>query len=311
MSARYRRLTLEDFADLFGAKKSAISARCRRHIASADFRYSRLGPRARQAVLALVSKKIQSDPVVAGKKRRPAWEKGWSENLKNFVSAGFDVAQLTPKYFRPNQPLRLYQDYVLPVSSTFESNWYKAFSLWLFESYLTGVDTIYEFGCGSGHNLSTLAALYPKKKIIGLDWARSSVNIAGSLAKAYGWNIEGRRFDFFAPAKDFHLKPGSAVLTIGALEQTGQKYGAFLKYLLKERPALVIHVEPVCEWYDGKNPVDRAAIRFHKHRHYWMGYPGVLKELVGKGKIEILKSKRAFFGSLYLEGYSQLIWRPK
>ena len=32
--------------------------------------------------------------------------------------------------------------------------------------------------------------------------------------------------------------------------------------------------------------------------------------VVHEGRVEILKRKRSHFGSLYLEGYSQLIWRP-
>lgn len=36
-----------------------------------------------------------------------------------------------------------------------------------------------------------------------------------------------------------------------------------------------------------------------------------LKELENQGKIEILKVKRLFFRSLYMDGFSYIIWRLK
>ena len=36
-----------------------------------------------------------------------------------------------------------------------------------------------------------------------------------------------------------------------------------------------------------------------------------LQELESRGAIELLKVKRTFFGSLYMEGYVCMVWRPK
>ena len=65
------------------------------------------------------------------------------------------------------------------------------------------------------------------------------------------------------------------------------------------------------EGVDDQNSVDLAAIRFHEQRNYWRGFPKKLAELKEAGTIEILKQKRSYFGSLYIEGYSQFIWRPR
>jgi len=95
------------------------------------------------------------------------------------------------------------------------------------------------------------------------------------------------------------------------LEQTGRAYESFLQFLLEASPTLCVHVEPICEWYDENNLIDYVAIKFHKKRKYWENFPNRLRELEDEGKVEIFKMKRPYFGSLYLEGYSQIIWRPR
>ena len=122
--------------------------------------------------------------------------------------------------------------------------------------------------------------------------------------------MQGRRFDFFAPDHTLALAPNSVVLTIGALEQTGRNFEAFLDYLLRQSPGLCVHIEPIVEWYDPEQIVDDAAIRFHRARNYLDGFATRLEALARDGRIQILKRKRSLFGSLFMEGYSQLIWRP-
>lgn len=308
----YDELRIEDFARLFGTTVGNIPKACRELIENCDFRYKRLQGRERDRVLVEVFKRLDSDQfTTAGKEGKGRWDKGWSENLERFIKDGHDISALVPKYIRPNQPLRLDQGYMLPVDPNFEFNWYQVFRLWLLDTYLADVEAIYEFGCGSGFNLATLAHLYPKKAFYGLDWAEPSVAIVNEMAKAYGWNMKGILFDFFAPNEKVIIADNSAVLTVGALEQTGTDYGSFLQYLLGSRPKLCVHVEPILEWYDENNLVDYAAIKFHQIRRYWQEFPNRLRALELEGKVEIIKTKRSFFGSLYLEGYSQLIWRPR
>jgi len=51
-------------------------------------------------------------------------------------------------------------------------------------------------------------------------------------------------------------------------------------------------------------------MKFHRKRGYTENYLTRLRELEAQNEIEILKVKRLFFGSLYMEGYSYMIWRP-
>ena len=305
-------LTPKDFARLFGIADSDLPADCRSLIDKHDFRYRTLNVEERDQVLLEVLKRIESEQFsLAGKEGKERWEKGWAENRDGFLKGNGDPAKLIPKYIRPGQHVRIDQQYATTSDPNFEFNWYEIFRLWLFRTYLADVDTVYEFGCGSGFNLAALAKLYPDKKYYGLDWAQASVDIANELGKTYGWDMHGQLFDFFAPDRDLRIEENSAVLTIGALEQTGTDYGAFMEYLLDASPKLCIHIEPIIEWYDENNLVDYAGVRFLQKRKYWSGFPKQLEELERKGQAEIVRSKRSYFGSLYVEGYSQLIWRPK
>jgi hypothetical protein len=304
-------LGIEDFARLFGTTADTLPERSRALIAEGDFRYRPLAGEERDRVLLDVLTRVDSGEwSTAGEQGKPRWEKGWSENLEGFRKSGRDLSQLVPKYIRPHQAVRLDQNYVMPVDPNFELKWFEIFQQWLFTTYFKDAKVIYEFGCGSGINLAALATLYPDKKYIGLDWTAAATEIVDEMSRAYGWNMKGQRFDFFHPDKNVTIEPGATIFTVGALEQTGRDHEAFLQYLLEMKPALCVNVEPIVEWYDENQLVDYAAIKFHRRRNYWEGFPGRLKELEQEGRVEILKTKRSYFGSLYLEGYSQLVWRP-
>ena len=154
-----------------------------------------------------------------------------------------------------------------------------------------------------------MASLYPEKRYCGLDWAAASKEIVDAMARRYGWQMTGRVFDFFRPDPRLFIEPESVVFTLGALEQTGANWEPFLDYILQFKPALCVHIEPVVEWYSTSAP-DSAAAALHHARGYWSGFFARLLALRAEGRAEILKMKRTGFGSQYIEGYSQIIWRP-
>jgi hypothetical protein len=306
----WERLGVPDFVELFGTTPAELPSDCRALIAAGDFRFRRLKAEERATVLADVLRRIDSDQLdVAGPDRREKWERGWGENLAALRN-GQDLADLVPRYIRAGQPLRLQQDYVMPLDARFELKWFEVFRRWLFRTYFEAADVVYEFGCGSGFNLAELARLYPTKEYHGLDWAQASADIVNELGERFGWRMHGQTFDFFAPDRSVKIRDNAVIFTIGALEQTGANHAAFLDYLLEMAPALCVHVEPILEWYDAGDPIDDAAIRFHRRRGYWHGFPERLRTLEKEGRVRILKTRRAHFGSLYIEGYSQLIWMP-
>ena len=304
-------LTLEDFARSFGTTVEDISEECKDLINGCDFRYRVIEGQERDRVILDVLKKIETDQQVIGAKERKAvWEKGWIENLQDFIDSNYALEKITPKFIRPNQPIRFNRQYIMPSNPNFELDYFLVFRLWLFRKYLRDLDPIYDFGCGTGFNLIALAQMYPEKTLYGLDFVPSSRDIVNKIGEVYKLNITGHLFDMTSPDENFEIEPNSAVLTSGSIEQLAGRFEAFLQFILSHSPGLCINIEPTAELYDENNLIDYLAIRFHRKRGYTENYLPRLRELEAQGKIEILKVKRLYFGSLYMEGFSYIVWKP-
>jgi len=306
-----RQVTVEDFAFSFGTTVEDIPPDCKQLIAERDFRYRVLEGEERDRAVLDVLRKTESDTqIVGGDGRQDVWEKGWDENLQCFIKSDFDLSKLVPRFIRPDSILRFNGNYIKPINLNFELDYYSVFRLWLFKKYLSDVQTIYEFGCGTGFNLVVLAQLYPDKILHGLDFASPSRELVNKIAQVYGWNMTGHIFDMRSPDEKLEIADKSAVITIGTIEQLAGDFEAFLQFLLKHSPAICIHVEPTIELYNEDNLVDYISARFHRKRGYTQGFLPRLQQLQNENKIQILKVKRLFFGNLMMEGYNLLIWRP-
>ncbi len=312
-SEEYRHnLTVADFAELFGTCTDDFSPGCRKLIEKFDFSYRVANGSELDQILLEVLKRIDSGKLtVSGRHRKDAWEKGWAENLKRFTDSNYDVLSLVPTYVRADQTIRFNGNYIKPRDSKFELNFYTVFRHYLFEKYLADFESIYEFGCGTGYNLIIMAQLFPEKKLCGLDWASASNELVNKIAHIYKYNMTGRNFDYLAPDETLEVPPTSAFITLNSLEQLGDNYEPFLQFMLNKAPGLCINSEPLLDLYDEHDLIDYVAIKYHTKRGYLGKYLTRLTELEAEGEIDILKVQRISFGSLFHEGYSYVIWKPK
>ena len=113
-----------------------------------------------------------------------------------------------------------------------------------------------------------------------------------------------------SPDQSYKIKPNSGVFTFGALEQLAGQIEKMLDYLINQKPGICLHTEPAIELYDLENFEDYLAYKFQKKRGYSEGLIPLLKDLENAGRIKIEKIKRLHFGSLYMEGYNLIVWRP-
>jgi len=308
---KYFRLTEDDFAKLFKTQKKYFPAQCKDIIRKRDFRYRKADLAERDNIITGILKKIDSNTLsVAGYARQSQWERGWTENLKEYVRTHDDYS-LTPKFIRPGQALRLNRDFIIPISNRFEFDFVDVLRRWLFFKYFRDKDVIYEFGCGSCQHLVVLSGLFPKKQIIGLDWAFASIKIIKKLAQFNKINLKGRRFNLFKPDFNYKLSSNCAVFTVGTLEQLGRNFEPFLRYLIANKVSVCLHLETIRELYDDEYLLDHLALKFDKKRRYLDGFLWRLNELEENKKIQILKVQRICFGSLYHDGYSLILWGPK
>lgn len=237
-----------------------------------------------------------------------AWETGWSENLADFMR-DHSEEHLRPKYFRASRFFRYNKTIVVPENLNIEFDLFSVAREFLFKHYFSQFDHFYELGCGSGQNIFFLSQLFPDKKIFGLDWSEASIKIVDLIGRTFGRNVKGILFDMINPSAASVFKKNSVFFSIHALEQIGKSHGKLLEFLLEQKPALVLHYEPILELYDTNNLYDYLAIMYSQKRGYLSGYLTALRELEACGKIEIMMAHRPCIGGVYHEA-SVIIWRP-
>lgn len=310
---QYIPLSLSDLAWSFGTSDEKSIADCMKflNIKESDLTYRILIDEEKDNEILNAIKRIENDmQIVATPERTQVWQNGWAENLKDFIESNYNLDSLTSKYFRENAPMRFKQQFIKSENPHFESDFWRILRTWIFKTYFPQYDTIYEFGCGTGQNLVTLAKMYPAKKIWGLDFVNSSTELVNLIHEKCNLNIQGKLFNMIQPDYNFKLEAGSAVFTAHSIEQLGNQYQNLVDYLLKNEIAFCINVEPMAELYDQNNLIDYLAYTFHTKRHYPSGYIPLLRELEQQGKLTIIKIQRCYFGNLNHEGFNLIIWKP-
>ena len=288
------KLTSTDFHDLFGESLTKRSAPL---VDKYNFSYQLLSGKERDSVVIDILNAFDRGFTKTGDVNKR--EIGWRENLDRFVESG-NIDDLTPHYYKRN-PLRLRGEFILPDDATFEVSFFDVLRTWVAEKFLSSVKNVYEFGCGPAHNLISFQKLHPEKRYVGLDWAKSSQEIIEAINID---SISGMKFDMLSPP-DFNIKPDSAVVTIGALEQLSNKFEPMVDYWLKQPVSIFVHLEPIIEFYED-NLLDYLAKKFTEEREYLNGY---LTHLRKRKEIEITTATRVRFGSLFHEGWNLIVWR--
>jgi len=237
------------------------------------------------------------------------WEEGWSQHLTALNKKRILLADLKPKYFRPTKFFRFNKKVVCVENENIEYELFTVARKVIFQKYLPGYNDIYELGCGSCHNLLMLAKMFPKSTLHGFDWTKTSNAIADGLCKFLPNKISGKRFNMAnVPGKKM-IKPDSAVFTIHAMEQLGERFEELTRYLIECRPSIVVNYEPIVEMYDQNDLTDYLAYFYSIKRNYLSGYWPFLENLAAAGKIEIIKAVRPYIGGVIHEA-SLIVWRP-
>ena len=303
-------LASAEILSLIGCAPDAVPDSCQRLIREQSLPHRPPTPAERDAIIRTVLGEIHGDAAkMAGAHRQRVWEQGWAENLEAFKQSGFDERALAPRYTHPGEPIRLRGDYAIPLKDDFELTLSRILRSYLFATYLGGAERIYEFGCGTGINLTHLAELFPDKQVVGLDWVESSAALVRLLGKRWGGRIAYRHFNFFQP-EPFPLGRRAGVLTVTALEQVHDRFHPFVDWLLTQRPAVVVHVEPLLELYDEALLFDYLGAAYHRRRKYLAGLLTYLRTLEADDRITIERVHKTGFGVQRHDPFSYLVWRP-
>lgn len=287
------------------------SARFASDFKATDLSYSEISKSANNEAILRVLNALNSDLIQVGAHRSGDWEKGWQENYENYKQSK-NLSDVIPKYFNKIPLIRWKQEWIQPNSPTMEYDMLGLIVNFITDSYLEDFSNVYEFGCGTGHNLLRIRNRMQDVNLIGLDWATSSQALIRQVAvDTSDPKFTGENFDYFKPNRDLKIRDNSAVITVASLEQTGSKFNEFIDYLVEQKPSLVIHIEPMWEPLDETNLLDYLSIKYFEKRNYLNGLQKYIEHLENQGKAEIVKKDRTYVGSFYIDGYSLLVWKPK
>ncbi len=303
-----RRIQPEEIEEILG---QPLNDHFRNRCLVGPFEYHTITQEERDAyLLDVVQTLMKTSIVAAGEHRLEEWEDGWSENLRLLNLENAQNA-LVPKYYGKHPLSRWRRQIIRPVSSAFDYAILAFMVNWALETYASDAGCLFEFGCGPAYHLLRSRRINPAAHLVGLDWATASQKIIAKIKEAkIETNLEGRRFNFFEPDDSLDLPGTSAVYTVAALEQVGDQYEPFLQYLLRKRPAICIHFEPLEELLDERSLIDALSILYFRKRNYLRGFLTRLRQLEAEGTISILRQQRIFSGSYYIEGHSLVVWKP-
>lgn len=298
-------ITNADFEMLFGG---SLSRQAREVVRYSDFSYRTLSREERDAAIQryvafLITEKRKSGPAY-----HEVWEAGWKENLEEFLATGSETA-LIPKFVKRDQAVRFRGDLVWPGDSEFETNFVKVLRDYFFRTYFEGFASIVEFGCGTGTNLVHLSKIYPRARLLGSDWAPSSIQLVDQIRSKLGIPVEGVLLDLFSPKDEENgtWVEADGAYTMGAMEQLGDNFWPFLNYLLDSKITRVVHFETAYELYSADTLWGFLARAYIEKRNWLRGYFAALWELQGEGKIRILHQGETF-GSFFHDGYTVTVW---
>jgi len=297
-------ITPQEFESVTG---ELLLSKSRSFVEMARMEYEELTEQETDIIREEILKTLSSPLKVSGEGRAEDWESGWAQNLDSEITS---INDLIPRYMGKFPYVRWGGRFVKSLSKSFEYDMLQAIQLCLFEKWMKSAENIYEFGCGTGHNLTRVRKVNESATLTGLDWATSSQRILFEVNKRGILKCNGKRFNFFSPDRSFQLVEKSTVYTFAALEQVGSRHQDFVRYLIDNKVDVCLSIEPINELLDRNLEIDAFSEKYCKKRGYLENYLSFLRDLESKGEIKILEAKRNYIGSMYLEGYMQVAWQP-
>lgn len=305
------KVSLKDLANDFGCTELDFNEEFLGFYSTLNLEYRIIKGNEEKKLISYILKKINEDTKIIGTPRRTKdWNKGWEENLNDFRK-NRTKDSILPKFIKSNSIIRLFGKFVEPSNPFFERDYSKLIQIYIHNNLISKeIENVYEFGCGSGFNLLNLSNSRKNLNLFGTDFVNNSVTLIKELANHYNLKLESELFDMTKPNYNYEIKEKSCVFTHGSIEQLAGKFSNFIDYLIQKKPENCFHLEPVIEFYDEKVLFDNLLIKFYKKRGYSEGLVPYLKKLENEGKIEITLLHKMNFGSLFMEGYNLIVWKP-
>ena len=248
--------------------------------------------------LEMLNKKLEID-----------WQDDWFNVLQNLRTNNENVKSIIrPKWFRESAFVNIHNCLSLTETPYVDWEYQLITRQMLFYTHLKDIENICEFGSGSGTNFYLINEILQNKSFILSDISVTSLKIIEELKRKLNRNnLIYSNIDIEQDI-DLQLPDNTAVITTSVLEQIGDNYKNFINFILKEKPQIVINVEPIVELLDSKNGFDNVMNLYCEKRKYLAGYLTELEKLEKQKKIKIIMKKRTMVSGTFIEN-SVLIWK--
>jgi len=243
------------------------------------------------------------------KKLEVDWQDDWFNVLQNLRTNNENVKSIIrPKWFRESAFVNIQNCLSLTETPYVDWEYQLITRQMLFYTHLKDIENICEFGSGSGTNFYLINEILQNKNFILSDISVTSLKIIEELKRKLNRNnLTYSNIDIEQDI-DLQLPDNTAVITTSVLEQIGDNYKNFINFILKEKPQIVINVEPIVELLDSKNGFDNVMNLYCEKRKYLAGYLTELEKLEKQKKIKIIMKKRTMVSGTFIEN-SVLIWK--
>ena len=243
------------------------------------------------------------------KKLEVDWQDDWFSVLQNLQTNNDNVKSIIrPKWFRESAFVNIQNCLSLTETPYVDWEYQLITRQMLFYTHLRDIENICEFGSGSGTNFYLINEILQNKNFILSDISVTSLKIIEELKRKLNRNnLTYSNIDIEQDI-DLQLPDNTAVITTSVLEQIGDNYKNFINFILKEKPQIVINVEPIVELLDSKNGFDNVMNLYCEKRKYLAGYLTELEKLEKQKKIKIIMKKRTMVSGTFIEN-SVLIWK--
>ena len=243
------------------------------------------------------------------KKLEVDWQDDWFSVLQNLQTNNDNVKSIIrPKWFRESAFVNIQNCLSLTETPYVDWEYQLITRQMLFYTHLRDIENICEFGSGSGANFYLINEILQDKNFILSDISVTSLKIIEELKRKLNRNNLTHSNIDIEQDIDLQLPDNSAVITTSVLEQIGDNYKNFINFILKEKPQIVINVEPIVELLDSKNGFDNVMNLYCEKRKYLAGYLTELEKLEKQKKIKIIMKKRTMVSGTFIEN-SVLIWK--
>ncbi len=242
---------------------------------------------------------------IAGEERINDWEKGWSGDGV-FYSDNKNINNL-PYYFKNNTHIRVGRKIFEDISGFSEVYLLRALQAVIFNAHMAkfNANSIIEYGCGTGSNITFLKSLYTNYSFYGADWAQSACKKL--LENKIVDQSRSIRVDYFDSSTFMSPKENNVIFTNASLEQTGSRYQKFMNFLFKSQSVVGgIHIEPIRDLLSLDTDLNIQSFKYAEKRGYLTDFFSFMRD---SSAIDILEAKDYGIGSKYISGYQVIAWK--